>query len=123
MTRLATFIMIFVPCTQTNIAELVTTTTFHMVAPLTSLDKHVAVGASLPVLEILLKIYITRPLMSLELALFAVLSLASIANMSRLRDVDQALFTSLLGAKSKVWVTNGLFPQAEFIEFFLGVFR
>ena len=54
-----TVVMHITPGTLADIAEMVTTGTYHMIPSLFFLNEHEAIGTSLPIFEMLLKIILT----------------------------------------------------------------
>jgi len=62
-TYLSTLIVLLIPITQANVAELMTTSAGHMITTLISLYKDSAMRTTLPIGELLLKVYITRAIM------------------------------------------------------------
>lgn len=66
-----TFVMLIRPIRQTNIAKIMTAATCHVIATLNAFDECLAFGATFPVFEFVLKIYIAWTLMPRKFALSA----------------------------------------------------
>jgi hypothetical protein len=98
------------PVGQAHIAELVVTQTGYVVAAFNLLNEHVAVGTTLPILEVLLEILVTGSIVLRKPALFAESALAALTIVGFSGEIDEAL-TVFLGAEPEVGVTHGLLPE------------